>query len=370
MDNQPETTPTLPEEDSIAVLRQQVEAARLKPDLPGLSSALGALGRALLTNRNPLEGLTCFDEAVHIAQETGDAEAEARHLGNQGIALAQIGNYGLAVRSFRKAYGIAQRLGHPPLIYDTLIHIAELEKDRENYEGALSSLEEALQIAEEKGNEGPQLKVHLLLGNIHWKLEEFDPAVDHYQAALRLATALEDNQAKLESLHNLGALAKSRGETAQAVTYYQQAREIQVEGENPRLDLILWAQLGDALLDSGNIPQAMDAYHKALHIAHDLEDGPSEARLLGSLGIVQAELGDQDGSAQSADRAVALARETGQVQLLGEQLLLQAYAYYDLDRMDVAQSACLEAVGIFEKIEASSLLDRANDLLEEIQEQD
>ena len=367
MDHMFEHTPSLSEDNSIPLLRERVESARAREDYPGLSYALGALGRALLKEHSTLEGLTCFDEAVKIAQQLDDPEAEARHLGNQGIALAHIGNFSQAHRSFRKAYTIAQRIGHTPLIFDALVQIADLEMERENPEGALASLEDALQIAEQKGNLPPQLKAHLMLGRIYWTQQEFDLAAGHYQSALHLATTLEDGGAQVECLHQLGAMAKSRGETAQAVSYFRQALDVPLELKHPQRDLALVAQLGDALLDSGDFSQALDNYEKALQLARTLSDRQAEARLLGSLSIVQAELGDREQSITLTDRAVEMARESGQIQLLGEQLLLQALAYYDHGQMQAALSACIEALAIFEKIEASSLLEKAMDLLEEIQ---
>ncbi len=367
MDDRLVPAPILPEEDSIPHLKQRVEFARTEEDLIELNFALGALGRALLLQHSTLEGLTCFNEAVIIAQQLGDPEAEVRHLGNQGIALAQIGNFGQALRSLRKSYSIAQRIENTPLIYEALIQIAELEIERKNLEGALASLEEALQVAEEKGSLKPQLKVHLSLGKVYSRLEEFDSALAQYQTALHLATTLHDISAQVECLHNLSAIAKFSGDPALSIVYIQKALAIHPEEEDPERILALSAQFGDALLDSGDFTQAAENYEKALELARAVRDRPTEARLLGSLSIARAELGDLDQSKELADRAVEIAREVDNVQLLGEQLLLKAFAYYEHGQLQAAFSDCLEAIRIFEKIEASSFLDRAMDLLEQIQ---
>ncbi|MEP7355617.1 MAG: tetratricopeptide repeat protein [Anaerolineales bacterium] len=355
-------------ESSLDELRAAVAAAEAGGDLAALNVALGTLGRGLLHDNQALPALTCFEKGLKVAQQLNDVEAGARHLANQGIALAQIGNFSLAIRAFRKAYGFAQKLQHDGLIYDIVLHLAELEQARESPESALGLLDEALRLAERNHSEVRQLQVRLLMGGVYQQLEDAEQAEEQYAAALHVATALADGRAQVDCLQHLGALARSRRNQAQAAAYFQRALDLPDTEVGPHVLLALLAQLGDARFALGELPAAQGAFEAALSGARQVGDQAAETRLLGSLGLCAAEQGDPAAALNWANQAVGLARQLEDQLLLGEQLLFQAMALHDSDQLPTAQQACDEALALFERLEASSLVQKAYELRDRIAE--
>ena len=362
--NQSPLAPT--EELSAEELLEAVEAAERRNDLPALNVALGTLGRALLRTGQTLPALARFEQGLKVAQQLDDRESGARHLANQGLALAQIGNYGLAVRAMRKAHNFAQQLQHEPLLYETVLQLAELELARQSPESALGLLEEALQIAERRANVPRQARVRIKLGEVYWRLEEYTEAEAHYQAALRMSADAGEVEAQRDCLHDLGVMARSRGQAAQAAAHFRQALDLQPADQNRSRYLSLVSNLGGSALDLEEFPAAQAAYEKALELARSLGDRPAEVRALGGLSLVEAERDHANQSLALATEAVEAARTLEQPQLLGEQLMILAFACQNLGQIEAAQAACGEAIETFQTIEASSLLEKASDLMKQI----
>jgi hypothetical protein len=130
--------------------------------------------------------------------------------------------------------------------------------------------------------------------------------------------------------------------------------------------LALLAQLADVRFGLGEVAAARAYFERALPLACEIGDRASEARLLGSLGLIAGEQGEAEASLALANQAVALSRAFDDGQLLGEQLLFQAMALHDAGEGLAAQAACTEAIGIFERLEASSLLQKAHELREKL----
>lgn len=358
---------TRPEASSpIEALRAALTAAEEAGDLAAQNLALGRLGRALMAEDDALPALACFEKGVKIAQQLDDKASGARHLANEGVALAQIGNYPLALRAFRKALGFARELSHEPLEYDLLLRLAELERARKSPESATGHLDEALVIAERHGGGARSMRVHVVYGQVEWDLDEIDGAIGHFETALALAREVGDLGEQSNCLNTLGGFARARRDPAGAAGLFEQALALDPSAHTPQRRMALLAKLGDLRFSQGDINESLRLFTEALELARALGDRESEARLLGSLGIIAAELDQQERSLELANAAVALARELGDPRLHGEQLLFQSMALADLGQIEPALTACDAAIIFFEGLEASSLVQKAYELRERL----
>lgn len=359
------TDPTLAEPSSVA-LKAALARAEVDGDLAAQNVLAGKLGRALLDENEALPALAYFEQGVKIAQQLDDKESGARHLANQGLALGQIGNYTLAMRAFRKAYGFARELSDDPLTFDLLLRMAELERARKNPESAIGHLEEALDIANRHRSISRALRVHLEHGQASWDLDETDVAVEHFETALRLARDAGDIAAQGQCLNTLGAFARSRRDMKGAADYFAAALALSPAALSKPQRLALLAQLGDIRFSQGEFDASRELFTEGLTIAQSLGDRVSECRILGSLGLIAADLGDSDEALRLANQGVALARELGDARLQGEQLLYQSMALSDHGLAEQSLEACDAAIALFESIEASSLVQKAYELREKL----
>lgn len=359
--NPPASTP-----HSSEALRAALAQAETSGDLAAQNTLLGELGRALLRQDDSLPALACFEKGLKVAQQLDDKPSGARHLANQGLALAQIGNFGLAMRAYRKALGFAADLADAPMQYDLLFHMAELERARQSPENALGHLDEALAIAERHRSLNRIQRVRAAMGQISLDQEEFEEAREHFEAALSLAREIGDVGEQSICLNALGGLARSRRDPSAAAGFFAQALALPAETQSSRLRLALLAQFADLRFGQGDLEISRQMFSEALALSRQLGDQASETRLLGSLGLIAADQGDPGQALALANEAVALARQLADPVLQGEQLLYQAMALADHDRVEDALTACDAAIVDFEQVEASSLLQKAWDLKERI----
>ena len=188
----------------IPKLRRALQAATAERDLARSSLLLGMLGRAALQSQKVLEAITNFEKAIPLACQVGDQTAEARHRANLGVAYSQIGNFNQAARSLRRAQQLAVQIEDQELICDTLVQLAYLDSQREQYEEALACLEQALETAGVLQDPKRRMRIYGLQGEIQMLVGEIEAADQNYQAALKLAQ--EQNDLAEEGAYTISAV--------------------------------------------------------------------------------------------------------------------------------------------------------------------
>lgn len=178
---------------------------------------------------------------------------------------------------------------------------------------------------------------HNILGVAMARQNRFDEAKFHFGEALRIQPHYVD------ALQNFGILLTEHGNFADAVTYLRQAAEIRPESA------VLFSRLGFALDMKGLVEQAILYYHECLRLRPDQEDvcnnlawllathsdarirdGAEAVRLsehaceitkyqnapiIGTLAAAYAEVGRFNDATQTAEKAVAVATATGELEL-------------------------------------------------------
>ena len=124
---------------------------------------------------------------------------------------------------------------------------------------------------------------------------------------------------------------------------------------------------GTARYRSGDYPAAVEAYHQAINLARSTADKRSEARILGYLSAVQADQESLVESIKSAENALELAREINDSGLTGEQQMLLAFNYRDVDQVDKAIQYCQAATASYKDIGGMEMVEKAETLLTELQ---
>src|ERR1017187_5150929 len=76
-------------------------------------SAYPGVGAELFRLRlNPQARITLFEVGLRAAQEIGDVAGEGSHLGNLGVAYAELGQAKKAISFFKQQFVIAHKLGN------------------------------------------------------------------------------------------------------------------------------------------------------------------------------------------------------------------------------------------------------------------
>jgi Flp pilus assembly protein TadD len=147
---------------------------------------------------------------------------------------------------------------------------------------------------------------HNNLGTVLRQEGRVDEAITHYEMALQI------NPALAEAHYNLGIALMQKGRAAEAISHYQEALKIQPANVKVQNNLAwLLATCEDASLRDGN--RAVELARQANELS-----GGADPAVLDTLAAAFAEAGRFGEATQTARKAIELARNSGQQDLVKE----------------------------------------------------
>jgi serine/threonine protein kinase/Tfp pilus assembly protein PilF len=208
--------------------------------------------------------------------------------------------------------------GHP-LVAQSMGQLADIHRQRVEYERAEPMLLEALQIA---GNASPPnlavtAELWSLLGELYEDQEKRDDAIDAYERALEireLEMAGQDDRALADSLYDLGLINFEEMRFAEAEVYLDQAADLyrQLFGASQRMADTL-KYLASAEEEIGQTEDAERHLREAYDVWATIEtpDDPNAVRQLEELVRALTQWGRYNEGIIAGQRAVALREQYG-----------------------------------------------------------
>lgn len=200
---------------------------------------------------------------------------------------------------------------------------AERQGDRV---GALRHFRAALELAEAARDSGNVAVLLYNIGTTYNKMEEFARARDHFERSLAMEQAWADRPDK-QGICFLGIANtyRSQGDTSQALRNYANAEQLfERIGDEYHSGLV--AENTGALFETKDPATAVRYYGKALAAYRALNAPNDEAYVLLALGNLYRRTGDLHKSEGALSAGAALARRSGDIQLVME----YEYAMADL----------------------------------------
>jgi DNA-binding SARP family transcriptional activator len=189
------------------------------------------------------ESVSCFEQALALYRELGDAQGEAR-------AATNVANAYFVLRRFREALAAGQR---------------SLAIERE---------------AGQRYGEGIALDI---LGCAYRELAQYDEAIDCLRQALAIFRELDDRDSEADSLSDLGAAYLGRGWVDQATASLREALVIRRDIGDRHGQALTLHRLGLTQQRAGNPAEARQSLSEALHLLEDLGDHAQSAQVRASL---------------------------------------------------------------------------------------
>ncbi len=289
------------------------EALRLSP---GFAEPHNNLGNALARSGRLPEALAHYEQALRL--DPGFAEAH----NSIGIALAKIGRNDEALAHYQSALRL------DPEFAEAHNNLGKLLAAGGRPQFAIAHYHESLRIDPDFA------EAHNNLGALLANLGRAGEAITHYEHSIRLSPQ------QAETHYNLGNALTQAGRLDDAVSAYERSLEFDPESA------AVHNNLATALLAAGRPEAAISHYEMALRIDPDFIDalnnlawlrstsadpahrdsdeslrlaeravalsGGKKARFLGTLAAAQAAAGRFGDAAATAERAVEIARASGQ----------------------------------------------------------
>jgi DNA-binding CsgD family transcriptional regulator/tetratricopeptide (TPR) repeat protein len=158
--------------------------------------------------------ISCHDQALRLAREIGDREAEALALDNLGAQAMDLGDFDAARARFEACIAIAREIGTPQQEIRALHNLAQIQRAQYDSAAALRSLNEVLGLAREHRMNWLLPPILLGLGMTATDLGDFSRANALCHESLSLGVATGSLGSVIDGIEGLARLA---GVTSQAV---------------------------------------------------------------------------------------------------------------------------------------------------------
>jgi tetratricopeptide (TPR) repeat protein len=260
---------------------------------------------------HPRDRIQWLEVGLLASRQLVDRVAEGHHLGNLGLAYADLGETRRAIEFYEQSLTITREIGDRKGEGRALDSLGSSYADFGEFRRAIEFYEQSLTIAREIRDRKGEGNALGNLGNAYNALGETRRAIEFYEQRLSLAREIGDQRGKGNALGNLGLAYADLGETRRAIEFYEQhltlAREIgDKRGEGNTL-----GSLGLAYADLGETQHAIEFYEQHLTLARKIGDRRGEGNALGSLGLAYADLGETRRAIDFYEQWLTIAREIG-----------------------------------------------------------
>ena len=163
-----------------------------------------------------VDRVDALEAGVKAAQARGDRQGEESHLGNLGIAYADLGRVEEAIEIYQQAVEIAQKIGDRLGEGIGLGAIGCAFIDLGKSEQAIDYIHQSQAIYQKIGDKGREQKLRGNLGNAYFTLGQSEQALSCYEQALKFAQEIGDKRDVGHQLGNLGNVNIALGQLAKA----------------------------------------------------------------------------------------------------------------------------------------------------------
>ena len=337
--------------DRVRVLETGVTAAQKLGDRQNEGAHLGNLGIAYAQLGQVERAIEYHQQALSIAREIGDRRGEGNQLCNLGLAYRALGQVERAIEFYEQALAIAREIGNRRSEGTALGNLGMAYAALGQVERAIGFYEQALAIAREIGDRRGEGTWLGNLGLVYADLGQVKRAIEYHEQALAIARDIGDRRGEGARLGNLGLAYSALGQVERAIEFFEQALDIQQEIGDRRGEGALLGYLGLEQRDNEEVN-----YSNALNIATEIKDPIQEALWNLALGVPKGENGDIQAEIDYYEHALTVIRQkTDNPVIEAIVLALLGSAYGDLANTDLAKHYLQQSKNILEKLDGLSV---------------
>jgi predicted ATPase/tetratricopeptide (TPR) repeat protein len=263
-----------------AMYTEALELASGTGQAQQMARSLSGLGRLALNAGDLTAATDYYTQSMARFSEVGDLRRATLILGNLGVVALDQGDPVLAAARLEEHLGNARKLGDRKLIGGALTNLGMIAHNAGDHDRAAALHAEALGLAEQVGDRRLSAVALTNLGLTALARKDFAAARAFHRRSLKLAEAVGERRCVAESLEAIAEADAAEGNAARAAVLFGASRALR-------------AAIGSPVpgQDLARLSKAVAATELAL-------------------GAARFSAAQAAGQAMSAERAVALARET------------------------------------------------------------
>jgi len=300
----------------------------------------------------PKDQIKWVEAGLRAARVLEDRKAEAAHLGNLGLAYADLGEARKAIEFYEQALVIVREIGDRRGEGAALGNLGNAYADLGEVRKAIEFYEGHLAIAREIGDRLGKGNALGNLGVAYYGLGKVRKAIEFHEQALVIDREIGDRRGEGADLGNLGNAYADLGEVRKAIEFYEGQLVIVQEIGDRHGEGTALGSLGTAYADLGEVRKAIEFYEGQLVIVREIGDRHGEGNALGNLGNAYKNLGEVRKAIEFYEQALAIARKIGDRRGEGNASFNMGLALYELEEKDRAIHLVRRALEIYEAIES------------------
>ena len=351
--------------DAYQTSTKMLRVAREENNLPIEIDGLANQAQILLDSGEVMGGFRKFQEAENLAQVIGDDHRLMRIKGALANLSLAIPSLEQALEYYQEALKLARQVKDREAEIGFLGNLGSVFAWQGNHRKAVEVFEEILPVYQEEAKKDRLIQLLNKMVRSYNSLEEDQKVLEYAFQGIDLLDDQKDDvifdflEAVITAYFRQGKTQEAQNMISDAVTIARSAADQAREVE-------FLVNLGESFLASDMLERARDTYRKALEGAAELDRKNYQAYLHGRLGYTLAELGQLPEAVQYHLKAIELARKYQLPELEGNQHSMLAVTYRELGEMDRAVAQGEQAVEIFERIDLEEEAQKARNLLEGI----
>ena len=221
--------------ERIAWLDAALEAARTLNDRKAEGNHLGNLGLAYADLGEPRKAIEYHEQDLVISKEIGDRRGEGQDLGNLGLAYADLGEPRKAIEYHEQALAISKEIGDWRGEGQDLGNLGLAYADLGEPRKAIEFYEQILVIFQEIGDRRGEGNALGNMGLAYAYLGEPRKAIEFYEQHIVIAKEIGDRLGEGNTSHNIAGELFTIGRVDEAIAYAERAVEIYEQIESPNL---------------------------------------------------------------------------------------------------------------------------------------
>jgi serine/threonine protein kinase/tetratricopeptide (TPR) repeat protein len=267
-------------------------------------------GRHDLRGERDLER-AALDEALGLADETGDAALGANVRIVLGWHLIQTSDYAAAHECLQTALDLAREASAKTLESVATGYLGNVCWGQGGYDEALVLFQRHLTLSREIGDRRGEGKATGSLGIVLGYQGRYEEAKEHFQSALASLRESGDRRGEAATAGNLGSVFHSQGRYEEARAQFQKHLRLAREIGDRQGEALATGNLGGVFFGQGHYEKARAHHARRVALSREIGDRAGEASATGKLGLVFLAQGRSEEARAHLEKQLALSREIG-----------------------------------------------------------
>ena len=278
------------------------------------AACYGNLGRISFSLCEYAKAKEYQEKRLAIAEKVGDRKTKAECYLDLGSIFQSLSKYFRANEYYEKALAIAIKISNRETEAACYANLGSSFASVGEYVKAKEYQEKSLTIAKIIGDKKTEATCYANLGDIFTSVGEYVRAKEYQEKTLEIAETIGDWKTKANCFSRLGSIFQTLGEYVKAKEYQEKALVIAKKIGDKEIEAACYGNLETNSYSLCEYVKAKEYCEKNVAVAEKIASKGAEAACSEHQGKILVLLGEFVKAKDSLERALALYRETGQIE--------------------------------------------------------